>query len=188
MPLTVVMTDFGAIDCYVAEMKSVLFQNGCEQIVDLTHEVRSGNVRQGQFLLMTSFRQFPENTVFLAVVDPGVGTDRQAVAIRYLDRWFVGPDNGLFSFAASGSVFSIVGDNLFSRRLSETFHGRDLFAPAAGQLASGNRSCLGSATSLLVLKPISIVTTAEVTRSEVMHIDHFGNLITGIANQLAGQV
>ena len=188
MPPIVLLTDFGLQDTYVAEMKSVLMQNGCHEILDLTHAVRPGNVRHGQFLLMTAFRWFPPDTVFVAVVDPGVGTDRRAVAVRYSERWFIAPDNGLLSFATSGTIHPITPDGRFPERISETFHGRDIFTPAAAFIHQDDRDCLGKPGRLHVVDPIGFVTEASETSTEVFHVDHFGNMVTGISNTLAGQV
>ena len=105
-----------------------------------------------------------------------------------MDRWFVGPDNGLLSFAKTGTVFHLARGNDFPEPVSQTFHGRDLFAPAASILAYGSRRCLGDPASLKVINPLVFVEKAEKTTSEVFHVDHFGNLITGVSNQLGHQV
>lgn len=188
MPLIALLTDFGLEDTYVSEMKAVLFSQRQEHIVDLTHGVQPGNIIQGQFLLQTSFHHFPPGTVFLSVVDPGVGTKRHPVAVHYRECWFVGPDNGLFSFAQSGSVHQILPTEQFDRRISDTFHGRDLFAPAAAMIASGKLSVLSAPVHLQEIQPLKFHDTAEPGRSVIYHMDRFGNLITGIVNALAGQV
>lgn len=188
MTLIALLTDFGLTDTYVSEMKAVLFSCRQEHVVDLTHAVQPGDIVNGQFLLQTSFHHFPVGTVFLSVVDPGVGTERHPVAVSYRNYWFVGPDNGLFSFACTGSVYRILPPDTFDQRLSDTFHGRDLFAPAAARIASGDRSVLSAPVELQEILPLRFQETAEPGQSVIYHIDHFGNLVTGIVNALAGQV
>jgi len=184
------LTDFGIKDTYVAELKLVLLSHGIEQVLDISHHVKAGNPRHGQFLLQSVYKRFPAGTVFLGVVDPGVGTERAPVAIRFKGYWFVGPDNGLFSFAASGDVFHIDTEKpIFPNRVSETFHGRDIFAPAAAGIHNNLTRFLKKAEGLSVVAPIRFV--EEITSlfcSEVLHIDGFGNVVTSVRNALLGRV
>lgn len=183
------LTDFGHQDTYVGEMKAVLASAGIMETVDLCHTVAPGNIQHGQFLLSTSFDVFPEKTVFLAVVDPGVGTSRKPVAVHYKTFWFVGPDNGLFSFAASGQVFHINSeDSVFKPCLSETFHGRDIFAPAAAEIHRGNTGFLFAVRGLDLLTPIHFVEKTAEGPGEVLHVDHFGNIVTSIRSSLFGRI
>ncbi|NOY21958.1 MAG: SAM-dependent chlorinase/fluorinase [Acidobacteria bacterium] len=184
------LTDFGIEDTYVAELKLVLLSHGIEHTLDISHHVEAGNPRHGQFLLQSVYQRFPAGTVFLGVVDPGVGTKRVPVAIRFGRYWFVGPDNGLFSFASAGDVFHIdTKDPLFSPRISETFHGRDIFAPAAAGIHNHTDRFLKKMAGLSVVTPIRFV--EEITRlfpGEVLHVDGFGNLVTSVRNALLGRV
>ncbi len=184
------LTDFGTMDTYVAELKLVLLSHRVREMLDITHDVSPGNPRHGQFLLQSVFHRFPKGTVFLAVVDPGVGSNRMPVAIRWKGYWFVGPDNGLFSFAADGTVFRIdTNDPLFPPRMSETFHGRDVFAPAAAGIHNGRRDFLKKVGSLSVVSPIRFVTDmTALFPGEVLHVDGFGNVVTSVQNTLLGRV
>lgn len=184
------LTDFGIKDTYVAELKMVLLSHGIEHVLDISHHVEPGNSRHGQFLLQSVYQRFPVGTVFLTVVDPGVGTKRAAVAIRFERYWFVGPDNGLFSFAATGEVFHIdTEDPLFPPRISETFHGRDIFAPAAAGIHNYIDRFLKKADVLSVVKPILFVEQIKALfPGEVLHVDGFGNLVTSVRSPLLGRV
>src|SRR6476620_11272589 len=137
MPIITLLTDFGTTDAYVAEMKAVLLGAVPEAtLVDLTHAVPPGDIRAGAYLLGRSWHRFPAGTVHLSVVDPGVGTTRAALALRAHGHWFVGPDNGLFTpVLRDAEVEAVVLP--VPAEASPTFHGRDLFAPAAAVLACG---------------------------------------------------
>lgn len=184
------LTDFGIEDTYVAELKLVLFSHGIEQVLDISHHVEAGNPRHGQFLLQSVYRRFPAGTVFLAVVDPGVGTRRIPVAVQLGSYWFVGPDNGLFSFADAGNTFRIdTDDPLFPSNPANTFHGRDIFAPAAAGIHNNITRFLKKTTGLSVVKRISFVEeVSSLFPGELLHIDRFGNLITSVRNHLLGRV
>ncbi len=186
--MLILLTDFGLQDTYVAEMKGICMRHTRRQIIDLTHAVTPGDVRHGQFLLKTAHKWFPAGSVFIGVVDPGVGTDREAVAVRLQDQWFVGPDNGIFSFAAEdGRVFRIVPDEEFPEQLSDTFHGRDLFAPAGARIATGDTGFLEPCDGLTRISEIRFIHSAP-DRSEIFHIDRFGNMVTGISSELFNQI
>lgn len=186
--MLILMTDFGLRDTFVAEMKGVCMRHTRRQVIDLTHAVEPGGIRQGQFLLNTARRWFPDGSVFIAVVDPGVGTEREAVAVRLHNHWFVGPDNGIFSFAVDeGRVYRIVPDAEFPEPVSDTFHGRDLFAPAGARIATGDTGFLEPLPGLNVVDRVRFLKSSP-GRSEIFHIDRFGNLITGISSRLARQI
>jgi len=184
------LTDFGIKDTYVAELKLVLLSHGIEQVLDISHHVEAGNPRHGQFLLQSVYQRFPAGTVFLAVVDPGVGTKRAPVAVHLDHHWFVGPDNGLFSFACKGKTYHIdTDDPLFSPQCSNTFHGRDIFAPAAAGIHNNVNRFLKKTVGLSVVRPISFVEEiTALSNGEILHIDGFGNLVTSVRNQLLGRV
>jgi hypothetical protein len=181
------LTDFGHTDPFVGVVKGVLRALAPKVcLVDLTHEVPAGNVTTAAYLLQSSVDYFPTGTVFLVVVDPGVGSRRKPVALESEGRWFVGPDNGLFPAALEGRKISRTFElrNSANRlaRVSSTFHGRDVFAPAAAHLAKGGRpSALGPAVKRLILGSIpKPVRKGKIWQGEVLWVDHFGNLITNL--------
>lgn len=183
------ISDFGLQDGYVASMKGVIL-GICHdvQMVDISHLISPQNVRSGAFVLYTSYEYFPRGTVHLAVVDPGVGTERGAIAIRTGAFFLVGPDNGLFSLILrkeTGWEARRLENPKFQRNpLSSTFHGRDLFAPVAAHLAGGVPfDTLGPACDPFFPQwSDSIISKGEV-RGEVIHIDRFGNAITNVLNE-----
>ncbi len=181
------LTDFGTQDAYVGTMKGVILRH-CPTIplVDLTHEIAPQNVRQAAFVLWTAYRYFPDSSVFLVVVDPGVGSSRHAVAVKTEHGCFVGPDNGVFSevLAEAEDWQAVILDPavVAPDRPSATFHGRDLFAPAAARLACGaDIATLGKPLADLVkLEPARLSLTHTTIEGEVIYIDHFGNVVTSI--------
>lgn len=184
-PIITLLTDYGCADSYVAEMKAVLLTAvPSAQLVDITHDVPPGEVAAAQYLLSRSWHRFPSHTVHLAVVDPGVGTDRRAIAANAQGHHFVGPDNG---------VLTAVLDRARVVRLeapagaSATFHGRDVFAPAAARLALGEvLETLGPPVPDPVLDPLPALRRqgAEVVGG-VIYVDRFGTLVTNIDAELA---
>jgi S-adenosylmethionine hydrolase len=193
-PVVALLTDFGLSDGYVGVMKAVILGLAPGlPIIDLTHEVPPQDVRHGAWLLHTIWRYLPEGGVCLAVVDPGVGTPRRPVAFAAGGRCFVGPDNGLFSYVlhAAEVTTAVVLDRpeYHLSPVSATFHGRDVFAPICGRLAGGMPlAALGSP-----LDPATLVAfdaprpeqRAEGLLGHVLHVDHFGNLITNFDAALA---
>ena len=141
-PLFTLTTDFGLRDPYVAEMKAVIL-GLCKtaQIVDITHAVEKFSIRSGAYMLASAAPYFPKDTINIAVVDPGVGSERRSIIVETKKGFFVGPDNGLLVLAAQMQgikrVFEITNKKLMLRKVSFTFHGRDVFAPAAAYLANG---------------------------------------------------
>jgi len=182
------LTDFGLRDHYVGVMKGVILSvNRHAQIVDISHDVPSQAVLEGYFLLSNTYRYFPDGTIFVAVVDPGVGTDRAILGVR-TDRFtFLAPDNGILGFLEKeGTIERIVhvrNDKYFLKPVSNTFHGRDIFAPAAGHLSLGvDLSDLGPAADSMVTisPPRPKVTREGLIVGEIVSIDRFGNLVTNI--------
>ena len=179
------LTDFGLDDSYVGEMKArILGLAPSARLVDLTHAVPAGDVAAGAFLLSRAWSAFPTGTVHLAVVDPGVGTERAALAVHAEGHWFVGPDNGLLSMAAGqpDHIWRLEPDLVAGEgALSATFHGRDLFAPAAARLCLGDEVAqfANPALSMNGLEPVVEVVEDRVI-GEVLWVDHFGNAITAI--------
>lgn len=196
------LTDFGMRDPYVGIMKGVIARLAPDaRCIDLCHDLPPQDVRAGAYALSTAWRYFPMGTIHLAVVDPGVGSSRAPVAFEFAGHRFVGPDNGLFGAVWSeGSECSAEGSDVpptppaardlsalpppdgGAGRRSSTFHGRDLFAPAAGRLARGDTlESLGRATRLSDVRPWPApVREGAVVRGEIIAIDRFGNLITNI--------
>jgi len=156
MAIVTLITDFGTRDGYVGEMKGVLLERcPSADLVDVTHDIEPGDIPGAAWVLGRVWSRFPEGTVHLVVVDPGVGGDRRAVAVEQGGRWFVGPDNGLITRAIrdeSGEGRLIDPGSLGLAPASVTFHGRDLFAPAAAWLAGGgDRDRLGLPVDLVDL-------------------------------------
>jgi S-adenosylmethionine hydrolase len=182
MPLITLLTDFGTSDSYVAEMKGVLLDR-CPGavLVDVTHAVPPGDVRAGAYLLGRAWARFPRETVHLAVVDPGVGTERAALALRAHNHWFVGPDNGLFTQVIRDAEVEVVVLPV-PVGASPTFHGRDLFAPAAAALArAAELRALGEPLTTI---PIRLSYTephyeGKSVVGEIVYVDRFGTLICG---------
>ncbi len=181
-------TDFGTEDAYVPAMKGAMLSIAPEaQLVDVTHAISPQAVMESAFVLKATQPYFPEDTVHLVVVDPGVGTDRRAVAVQRDGHWFVGPDNGVFPLVFDGeSPDAMVElDNPDAWRTSSpssTFHGRDIFAPAAAHLAAGRPlDDLGSPIDALEsLRWARPTTGPQTVQGWVLHVDHFGNCITNI--------
>jgi S-adenosylmethionine hydrolase len=187
-PIITLTTDFGTKDAFVAAMKGVILGLNPEAtLVDLTHEIPPLDVTAGAFALAETSPYFPQNTIFLAVVDPGVGTPRRGLAAQAQGRYFVGPDNGLFHFifqdAADLTIFSLENSAFFRPQVSATFHGRDIFAPVAAHLSLGVAlKKLGRPVTDPVLLPISSPTfIPEAARGEIIYVDRFGNLVSNIA-------
>jgi hypothetical protein len=187
MPIITLTTDFGT-DWFVGTMKGVIASISPKTtVVDISHSIASGDVRAGAFTLAASYKYFPRGTLHVAVVDPGVGSKRRAIAVQTERYFFVGPDNGVLSYALRAekirAIRALENTACFLKPVSHTFHGRDLFAPVAAHLAGGLAIAkLGPAVANFVrldwpeprLKRKSI-------EGEVIYIDKFGNAITNIA-------
>ena len=175
--MIVLFTDFGSQDPYVGQVKARLLEAApAQQIVDLLHEAPAYNAHAGAHLLAAFSPTFPPGTVFLAVVDPGVGTVRDAIVMLTGGQWFVGPDNGLMSIVAARNRESRIWRVTWQPDvLSPTFHGRDLFAVIAAEIARGDFPT----AKLTAITQLSVVFDAEDLAS-VIYIDHFGNAWTGI--------
>jgi S-adenosylmethionine hydrolase len=184
-PLISLLTDFGCRDWYVGAMKAVLASLAPGvPIVDLSHGVPAHGVAAGAFVLERNRAHFPDGTVHLCVVDPGVGSARAAVALRADGQYFVGPDNGLFGTLASAEDLEVVELDplgVTEGTPSTTFHGRDLFAPAAARLARGE-ALAGLGPSAEGLEPV-VPWWREIEgglSAPILWVDHFGNCITGL--------
>jgi len=190
VPLITLLSDFGLKDPYVAEMKAAAFRISPDaRIVDITHSIDKFNVRMGAFILASAARHFPKGTIHMAVVDPGVGTKRRALIVQTKRYLYVGPDNGLLMLAAErdrvSHVYAIVNPEFMLPKVSSTFHGRDVFAPAAAHLANGTPPRnFGPEVKDYDRPHFSkpVLQTDGKLAGEVLHIDDFGNLITNIAS------
>ncbi len=188
MTVIALMTDFGLKDPYVGMMKAVILSiNPNAVIVDLTHDVPKYNVILASHILKVSYRYFPKGTVFVVVVDPGVGSRRRPIIISSRNYLFVGPDNGVLIPAAKDdgllNAYEINIKIAGLKEISHTFHGRDIFAPTAAYLSLGmlpdvlgHRLSPDELISTAEL-PEEPIITAEGIRLKVVHIDDFGNLI-----------
>jgi S-adenosyl-L-methionine hydrolase (adenosine-forming) len=193
-PIITLTTDFGLRDPFVGVMKGVAL-GICRsaQLVDLTHEVSPYDVREGAIALESAWRFFPSGSVHLAVIDPGVGSARRALAVSAAGHYFVGPDNGLFSFALDGGGWKAVSIEAPDYRLSvvsQTFHGRDIFAPAAAHLASGVAiERLGpTVTDPVRLERAGSLRQGDELIGEIIGSDRFGNLLTSITGEEASEL
>ena len=184
------LTDFGTSDYYVAAMKGVILSRSTGvQIVDVTHDIEPQNVLSAAYVLLGISDQFPPGTVHLAVVDPGVGSIRRGIILRTDRYYFVGPDNGLFSLAApeSAEAFAIRASSYLATEISNTFHGRDIFAPVAAALAAGVKvEELANPISQITRLPSLVEARVTALHSRIIHIDRFGNGITGIERRHLG--
>jgi S-adenosylmethionine hydrolase len=187
-------TDFGLKDPYAAEMKATILSI-CPNavIVDITHEISKFNIRMGAFVLASAVPYFPAGSVHVAVVDPGVGTRRRPIVIQTQRSFFVGPDNGLLVLAAEKqgilSVHELANPRFMLPKVSNTFHGRDIFAPAAAHVLNGVKPEAFGPEIREAAKP----EFARVTRKngalvgEVLHVDGFGNIVTNINEEEVAQ-
>lgn len=187
-PLIAFMTDFGSGDGDVGVLKGVaLGIVPHAHLIDITHEIAPQEVTSAAWILSTIYRYFPIGTVFVCVIDPGVGSTRRTIAIHAGDWYFVGPDNGLFSYIYTEQpvhgVVALSNPAYHLAQVSSTFHGRDIFTPVGAHIARGVPLAeIGERVdpSLLVRLPVGIEHQDNRITSSIVHVDHFGNLITGI--------
>ena len=186
MAVITLTTDFGTRDTYVAEMKGVILSITRDvHVVDITHEVTPHDVLEGALALEAAARRFPVATIHVAVVDPGVGTARRGLAVVSRDQMFIGPDNGLFTPFLGGQgwrAFELRAAEFRETEVSHTFHGRDIFAPAAAHLARGvEPERLGPpVTDPVRLRWPEVRVSEDKVGGAVVHVDRFGNLVTSI--------
>ncbi len=183
MSIITLLTDFGTADYFVGAMKGVILSiNPKAVVVDLTHEIPAQDIAAGAFTVLAVYDTFPAGTIHVAVVDPGVGSVRRPIVVSAGEHFFVGPDNGLFTYIYDGDpsfqAFHITASQHFHQPVSTTFHGRDIFAPIGAVLSTGvDPVSLGPRIS----DPIRL--SVPVTPA-IIHIDHFGNLITNITSDV----
>jgi S-adenosylmethionine hydrolase len=181
-------TDFGIDDWFVGTMKGVIATISPDvAVVDITHAIAGGDIRAGAFALAVSYKYFPRGTVHVAIVDPGVGSKRRAIAIQTERYFFVGPDNGVLSFALRGEkinrIRTLENKAYFLEPVSQTFHGRDVFAPVAAHLARGVEIArLGpAATNFVRLEWPEPKVRGKSIEGEIIYVDKFGTAITNIS-------
>ena len=178
-------SDFGLKDPYLAEMKGVILTiNPKATIIDVTHDIEKFNIGMAAFTLASVASYFPKGTVHLAVVDPGVGSERRAILVQTRCGFFVGPDNGILILAAQSQgiehTYEISNPHLMLPKTSNTFHGRDIFAPAAAYLDKGTKP---QEFGFEIKNPVfprfpAVERSKNVLTGEVLYIDGFGNIIT----------
>jgi len=188
-PIITLLSDFGLKDSYVAEMKAVILSICPEaHIVDISHEIKKFDIKMGAFLLARAARFFPKGTVHVAVIDPGVGSERRSIIVETERGFYVGPDNGVLMLSAQMDgvkhVYLIKEQKYMLRRISKTFHGRDIFSPVAAYLASGIPP---SEFGPEIFDPImpnfaKPKVSGNLIEGEIIHIDDFGNIITNITH------
>jgi len=183
-------TDFGLKDPYVAEMKAVIL-GICPNvtIVDVSHEIEKFNIRMGAYVLASAASFFPKGTIHVAVIDPSVGTKRRPILIETTKTFFIGPDNGVLALAAQAQsirhAYKISNSKFMLPKVSSTFHGRDIFAPAAAHLANGTPPVEFGPE----IHDVAMPEFAKINKrknglvGEVIHIDSFGNIITNIGEK-----
>lgn len=205
------LTDFGTRDYFVGAIKGAIFSIAPNaKIVDITHEIPPQDIRSAAFTLRACYKDFPEKTIFVAVVDPGVGSERRSILVETEEYFFIAPDNGLLSFVfedsgsprvskggitneefsaladARASVYELTNKKYFAKDISSTFHGRDIFAPVAAHLSNGVEPHEFGAR---IEDLIRFETAAprwishEKIEAGIIHIDRFGNLITNLKRE-----
>lgn len=182
------LTDFGTQDYFVGAMKgAILSVNENAQIVDITHEIPPQDITSASFTLRACYKTFSKQTIFVAVVDPGVGSNRRAILVETNNYYFIAPDNGLLSFIFDAEkdfhIFELTNKEFFAENVSRTFHGRDVFAPVAAHLSKDAKpNEFGNEIKDYIhsnaANPREI--SANQIEAEIIHIDRFGNLITNL--------
>lgn len=187
------ITDFGTSDGYAGTMHGVILDlNPAARIVDLSHDVAPQDVQQAAYILYAAYPYFPAGSVFVVVVDPGVGSERLAIAAEAAGAFFVAPDNGVLSYVLAGEppkcVVQLGRAEFWLPEVSATFHGRDIFAPAAAQLSLGTPlDELGPPLDAIMELPVPRPTVSAdgcCIEGHALHIDHFGNVITDVRREL----
>lgn len=186
-PVIAIITDFGNADSYVGQMKCVIHSISPQvRIIDITHEVEFADIRHAGFFIESTEKYLPPETILITVVDPGVGTARKIIACKTAANIFIAPDNGCLTTVLKKypaiEIRSVENKRFFLPETSFTFHGRDIFAPAAAHLANGRDfSAVGPIYTNPLQLPESVLTVSgDKITFTVQHIDRFGNIITNI--------
>jgi len=188
LPLVTLLTDFGTSDYFVSAMKGVILSiNPNARVVDITHEIPARDIEAAAFTLLAAHSSFPSGTINLAVVDPGVGSARRAILVETGGQFFVGPDNGIFSYVCEreplARVFEVTNKDYFGAPVSSSFHGRDVFAPVAAALSTG---IFPSEFGKQITNPRLLASLLPeklkngTVKARIIHIDRFGNCITNL--------
>jgi hypothetical protein len=187
MAIITLTTDFGLRDGYVGAVKGVIARLAEDAtLVDLAHDIPRGDVAHAAWVIAQAAPEFPYGAIHIAVVDPGVGGARREVIVDVSGQWYVGPDNGVFSYVADAAyeAWAIESRSFRGRRVSPTFHGRDVFAHAAAALARGEPAALaGPPVRLAGALPWG---ARPAGQGRVVHVDHYGNLVTDLPASEAG--
>ena len=190
MATITLLSDFGLTDPYVAEMKAVILSTDPNlEIVDVSHGIERHNIAMGSFVLETALPYFPQGSIHVGVVDPGVGTQRLSLVVLCKQGMLVGPDNGLLVRAANRlgfeTAYQIDSRRFKGEKVSSTFHGRDIFARAAAKLAGGLRpDALGAEVKELVKLDIpSVIVSNDIVTCTVLYVDSFGNLVLNLREE-----
>ncbi|MDQ7024284.1 MAG: SAM-dependent chlorinase/fluorinase [Anaerolineae bacterium] len=186
--LIALLTDFGNNDIYVGVMKAVMKSITPDaEFIDIAHTITPQAVQEGAIALKNSFHYFPQGTVFLVVVDPGVGSARRPIIVEADGYCFIAPDNGILTYTLANMThihaYELANSDYQLTQISNTFHGRDIFAPAAAYAARGDvklQSFGAKIEQLQSLPQPKLIVRENVITGEVIHIDHFGNIITSI--------
>jgi S-adenosyl-L-methionine hydrolase (adenosine-forming) len=190
-PIITLLTDFGTVDGYVGEMKGVLLSAVPNaELVDITHDIPPQDVERARLVVARVWRRFPEGTIHIVVVDPGVGSPRAALAVASEGRYLLGPDNGVLSPALLASSARVI-ELPVTLHASSTFHGRDVFAPSAAALALGEAfDAMGAeARSPIVHRTPEPIRRIDGTLDgEVIIVDHFGNAVTNLVGMRGGTI
>ncbi|MCM8797370.1 MAG: SAM-dependent chlorinase/fluorinase [Candidatus Omnitrophica bacterium] len=190
--IVALLTDFGWDDNYVGIIKGVILNiNSNLQVVDICHSINPQNIIQGALRLKSAYSYFPKKTVFLCVVDPGVGSKREAVILKTKDYFFVAPDNGLLSLVVDEhspkEIYTITNRRYFIEPLSCTFHGRDILAPVAAHIASGvplhRFGKRKEALKKIALPKVIVDHKKQCLQGQIIDIDRFGNCITNLTEK-----
>lgn len=193
MSIVALLSDFGTTDGFTASVKAVILDKNPKAIlIDISHSISSYDIKKAAFVLLSCFSYFPKKTVFMAVVDPGVGSKRPGIAVKTKNFFFIGPDNGIVSLAAKADgiekIIELKNKKYFLKEISPTFHGRDIFAPVAAYLSKGlSIDKLGPALGKIEKADFKLAqATKNKIEGEIVCADKFGNLITNITyRQLA---
>jgi S-adenosyl-L-methionine hydrolase (adenosine-forming) len=185
------LTDFGTSDYYVGAVRGVILSiNPTAHIIDISHQISPHEIEEGAFTLLACYRSFQNGTIHLAVVDPGVGSSRRPILAKAGNYYFVGPDNGIFSYIfdqePNRRIIHITAEEYFRHPVSTTFHGRDVFAPVAAELSRGvSLESFGpeirDEVRLKALTPE--VTKKGKLKGRIIHVDRFGNCVTNLDRQ-----
>jgi S-adenosylmethionine hydrolase len=184
-PILTLTTDFGLSDHYVGAMKGVILGIcPAAQIVDICHEITPYEITEGAYTIAQAYRTFPKKTVHVVVVDPGVGTTRRPILVEAAGQYFVGPDNGVLSMVygrEKHKVRLISNEQLFRKPVSQTFHGRDIFAPVGAHVAAGVLPSRAGKTIVDYLRPAfqkPVQTGKRTWNGQALKVDRFGNIVT----------